>query len=70
MPTDDASADLPVSRRLKKIGVRAVMRIAPVVYRAWMGIVAATSRVDRTAARELDQRRRGGERIVLLMLHQ
>jgi len=50
--------------------VRAVIGIAPSVYRAWMQVVAATSRVDESAARELDQRRRSGERIVLLMLHQ
>jgi lysophospholipid acyltransferase (LPLAT)-like uncharacterized protein len=35
-----------------------------------MRAVAATSRVDESAARELDARRRRGERIVLLMLHQ
>lgn len=61
---------LPPSRRLKKAGVSVVMRIAPAFYRAWMGIIAATSRVDESAARELDERRRRGERIVLLMLHQ
>jgi hypothetical protein len=55
---------------MKKAGVRLVMRIAPAVYRAWMSLVAATSRVDESAARELDERRRRGERIVLLMLHQ
>jgi lysophospholipid acyltransferase (LPLAT)-like uncharacterized protein len=66
----DQDVALPASRRLKKAGVRAVMRIAPAVYRAWMRTVAATSRVDESAARELDGRRRRGERIVLLMLHQ
>lgn len=65
----DAPA-LPASRRAKKAGVRLLARLAPVVYRAWMRAVAATSRVDESAAHELDRRRRGGERIVLLMLHQ
>lgn len=35
-----------------------------------MRLVAVTSVVDESAARELDERRRRGERIVLLMLHQ
>ena len=61
---------MPASRRLKKAGVRLVVRLAPVVYRAWMRTVATTSRVDESAAREIDARRRRGERIVLLMLHQ
>jgi lysophospholipid acyltransferase (LPLAT)-like uncharacterized protein len=61
---------MPASRRLKKAGVRLVVRIAPAFYRAWMRAVAATSSVDESAARELDERRRRGERIVLLMLHQ
>ena len=61
---------MPASRRAKKAGVRLVMVVAPWVYRAWMRSVAATSRVDDSAARELDDRRRSGERIVLLMLHQ
>ncbi len=67
---DDAPALLPVSRRVKKAGVRIVVRIAPAFYRGWMRLVAATSRVDESAARELNARRRRGERIVLLMLHQ
>src|SRR5690349_20128007 len=67
---DSPSAPLPASRRLKKAGVRLFVGIAPVFYRAWMRTVAATSRVDESAARELDGRRRRGERIVLLMLHQ
>ena len=50
--------------------MRTVIRVAPVVYRAWMRLVAATSRIDESAAHELDRRRLGGERIVLLMLHQ
>jgi lysophospholipid acyltransferase (LPLAT)-like uncharacterized protein len=50
--------------------VRAAAWLAPAIYRAWMRAVAATSRVDESAARELDERRRRGERIVLLMLHQ
>ncbi|MFN2377920.1 MAG: lysophospholipid acyltransferase family protein [Candidatus Binatia bacterium] len=50
--------------------MRLVARLAPLVYRAWMGLVAATSRADESCARELDARRRRGERIVLLMLHQ
>jgi lysophospholipid acyltransferase (LPLAT)-like uncharacterized protein len=50
--------------------VRLVVRLAPAVYRAWMRVVAATSHVDESAARELDERRRRGGRIVLLMLHQ
>lgn len=70
MPVEAAPLPLPPSRRLKKVGVRLVVRIAPAVYRAWMRMVAATSRVDESAASELDQRRRRGERIVLLMLHQ
>jgi lysophospholipid acyltransferase (LPLAT)-like uncharacterized protein len=61
---------LRASRRAKKAGVRFVVGLAPFVYRAWMRAVAATSRVDESAARELDGRRRRGERIVLLMLHQ
>lgn len=63
---------MPMSplRRLKKAGVGMVVRLAPLVYRAWMRAVAATSRIDESAARELDRRRRSGERIVLLMLHQ
>jgi lysophospholipid acyltransferase (LPLAT)-like uncharacterized protein len=70
-PAPDASAaSLPVSRRLKKAGVRLVVHAAPFVYRAWMRTVAATSQVDESAAREIDERRRRGERIVLLMLHQ
>jgi lysophospholipid acyltransferase (LPLAT)-like uncharacterized protein len=52
------------------MGVRAVMRMAPVIYRAWMRLIAATSLVDESAARELNDRRLRGERIVLLMLHQ
>jgi lysophospholipid acyltransferase (LPLAT)-like uncharacterized protein len=68
---EETAADaLPASRRLKKAGVRAVARIAPLVYRAWMRVVAATSKVDESAAHQLDERRRRGERIVLLMLHQ
>ncbi|HXC51152.1 MAG TPA: DUF374 domain-containing protein [Candidatus Limnocylindrales bacterium] len=67
---NEPEASLSASRRLKKTGVRVVMRIAPVVYRAWMRLVAATSQVDESAARELDGRRRRGEGIVLLMLHQ
>jgi lysophospholipid acyltransferase (LPLAT)-like uncharacterized protein len=35
-----------------------------------MRLVYATSRVDDAAAREIDARRRRGERVVLLMLHQ
>jgi hypothetical protein len=70
LPDEAVPARLPVSRRIKKAGVRGVMRIAPLVYRAWMRLVAATSRVDETVAHELDERRRRGERIVLLMLHQ
>lgn len=70
LPGQPAAEALPASRRLKKAGVRAVARIAPLVYRAWMRTVAATSRVDESAAHELDRRRRRGERIVLLMLHQ
>jgi lysophospholipid acyltransferase (LPLAT)-like uncharacterized protein len=64
------AAPLPASRRAKKAGVRLLARLAPVVYRGWMRTVAATSRIDESAARELDERRRRGERIVLLMLHQ
>jgi lysophospholipid acyltransferase (LPLAT)-like uncharacterized protein len=67
---EPSAAAIPASRRLKKAGVRLVTRVAPVVYRAWMRAVAATSRIDESAARELDARRRRGERIVLLMLHQ
>ena len=58
------------ARRLKKAGVRIVVAIAPAVYRAWMRLVAATSRVDESAAHELDRHRRSGEGIILLMLHQ
>lgn len=61
---------LPAARRLKKAGMRAVVRLAPWVYRAWMGTVAATSRVNRSTTEELAKRRQRGERIVLLMLHQ
>src|SRR5437868_906087 len=50
--------------------MRIVVRAAPIVYRAWMRLVAATSRIDESAAHDLDTRRRRGERIVLLMLHQ
>lgn len=64
------AAPLPPARRAKKAGVRLLCVLAPVVYRAWMRLVAATSRVDESCARELDERRRRGERIVLLMLHQ
>ncbi len=67
---DPAAQQLPASRRLKKTGVRLVVRLAPAFYRAWMRTVAATSQIDESAARELDERRRRGERIVLLMLHQ
>lgn len=66
---NDAAA-LPPARRAKKAGVRALAALAPLVYRAWMRLVAATSRIDESCARELDERRRRGERIVLLMLHQ
>lgn len=57
-------------RALKKAGMRAVVAIAPAFYRLWMRTVAATSRVDESAAHELQRRRRSGERIILLMLHQ
>jgi hypothetical protein len=50
--------------------VRLVIGIAPAFYRAWMRAVAATSRVDESAAREIDEKRKRGGRIVLLMLHQ
>ena len=70
MPTEATPAPLPASRRMKKAGVRLVTRAAPAIYRAWMRLVAATSRIDESTARELDERRRRGERIVLLMLHQ
>lgn len=68
--TSTDSPALPRARRWKKNGVRAVAWLAPKVYRAWMAVVAATSRVDLAAVRDLDERRRRGERIVLLMLHQ
>jgi hypothetical protein len=61
---------MPPARRAKKAGMRLVVRIAPLVYRVWMRTVAATSRVDEAAAHELDRRRRSGERIVLVMMHQ
>ena len=70
LPAEAAPTSLPAHRRVKKAGVSVLVRIAPAVYRAWMRLVAATSRIDETAARELDRRRRAGERIVLLMLHQ
>ena len=70
LPEQTAPSELPASRRLKKAGVRLAVRLAPWVYRAWMRLVAATSRVDESAAHELNERRRRGERIVLLMLHQ
>lgn len=47
-----------------------MIAVAPVVYRAWMRTVAATSSVDESAAREIDEKRKRGGRIVLLMLHQ
>lgn len=50
--------------------MRLLARLAPLVYRVWMRTVAATSVVDESCARELDERRRRGEGIVLLMLHQ
>jgi lysophospholipid acyltransferase (LPLAT)-like uncharacterized protein len=63
-------AGLSRTRRAKKAGVRFLASLAPLVYRTWMRFVAVTSAVDESAARELDERRRRGERIVLLMLHQ
>lgn len=50
--------------------MRLLARLAVVVYAAWMRFVEATSRIDGSAAKEIDARRRRGERIVLLMLHQ
>lgn len=55
---------------MKKAGVALVAAVAPAVYRAWMRLVAATSHVDESAAQRLNELRKRGERIVLLMLHQ
>jgi lysophospholipid acyltransferase (LPLAT)-like uncharacterized protein len=68
--SDDDQKALPPSRRAKKAGMNLLVAFAPVLYRSWMRIVAATSRIDESCAGELDRRRRRGERIVLLMLHQ
>jgi lysophospholipid acyltransferase (LPLAT)-like uncharacterized protein len=68
--TSASATSLPLGHRLRKSGVRLLARIGPLLYRAWMRLVWATSRVDDSARRELIERRRRGERIVLLALHQ
>lgn len=67
----DPDSKPPSPRHLrKKAGVRLLARAAVVFYGAWMRLVEATSRIDGAAAREIDERRRRGERIILLLLHQ
>lgn len=60
----------PSSARKKKLGVRLLARLAPVVYRLWSELVWRTSAVDDRVTRDLAARAGRGERIVLVMLHQ
>ncbi len=63
-------SDLPPHRRAKKLGVRLLCAVAPAAYRAWMRLVQATSHWDDSSVRELAAQKKGGEGIVLVMLHQ
>lgn len=69
-PRSSPPAPARSSRPRKRLGVRVVVALAPVVYRLWMRAVGLAARVDYSATEELRQRVRRGERIVLLMLHQ
>ncbi|MFQ5351880.1 MAG: lysophospholipid acyltransferase family protein [Candidatus Binatia bacterium] len=64
------SAKLPLRRRLKKRGIRLLGVLVPAIYLAYMRLVIATSRVDRSAVARLNQACAGGQMITLALLHQ
>ncbi len=61
---------LPLSRRLKKLGIALLSHVVVPLYRSYMALVAATSRVDLSAAAALFGARRPGAVVVCAILHQ
>jgi lysophospholipid acyltransferase (LPLAT)-like uncharacterized protein len=64
------ASELTATRRLKKVGIRLLAVVAPVVYLAYMRFVYLTSRVDTVALDELTRRRDAGDNVVAAILHQ
>jgi lysophospholipid acyltransferase (LPLAT)-like uncharacterized protein len=61
---------LPLRRRIKKGGVRFVAALLPRLYLAYMRLVAATSRIERSDVDRAFDRVRSGRHVVLALLHQ
>lgn len=61
---------LPLHRRLRKRGIALLAAIVPPLYRAYMNLVMATSRLQDHGASELVQGIRNGDRVILVLLHQ
>jgi len=61
---------LPLHRRLKKLGVRLLARVAPVIYLAYMRLVAATSHIHRSAIDAAFDRVYDDVNVTLAILHQ
>jgi hypothetical protein len=57
-------------RRWKKAGIRALARVAPAFYMAYMRVVFATSRVVRIGMDEMVATARAGSNVALAVLHQ
>jgi lysophospholipid acyltransferase (LPLAT)-like uncharacterized protein len=65
-----SSPALPVRRRLKKAGVRLLTILAPLLYLAYMRLVAATSRIHRTEIDAVFDRAYDDVNVALAILHQ
>ncbi len=61
---------LPLRRRIKKSGVAALAAAAPTLYRAYMALVWATSRIDAGALEPLVAGRKAGSTALAALLHQ